>query len=209
MQVSAHSPDLVRAQARAGQPGDIPRQRGETRRRTASPCSRRAIRRAVPLVRELTPRDGAALDEVFAGLSPRSRYLRFHAPLHQLSRRFRATLLDVDGRDRLALVAVVCTAEGPRAAGIVRLARTGPREAEVAIEVADAMHRQGIGRLLLTTLGHRATELGLTHLTAEVLAENTPALALFRSVFPDGPTRRADGILTVTCRLAAVLDPPV
>ncbi|MDT3441420.1 GNAT family N-acetyltransferase [Pseudofrankia sp. BMG5.37] len=208
MTVSLCSPDRTQAQARAGQVGGVPRQRGETRRRAAAPCSRRAIRRAVPLVRELTPRDGAALDEVFAGLSPRSRYLRFHAPLHQLSSRFRATLLDVDGRDRLALVAVVCTPEGPRTAGIVRLARTGPREAEVAIEVADALHRQGIGRLLLTTIGQRAGELGLTHLTAEVLAENTPALALFRSVFPDGPTRRAGGILTLTCRLPAASDIP-
>ncbi|WP_007508292.1 MULTISPECIES: GNAT family N-acetyltransferase [Pseudofrankia] len=204
MTVSIYSPDRAQAQSRAGQVGGIPRQRGEGRRRAAAPCSRRAIRRAVPLIRELTPQDGEALDEVFAGLSPRSRYLRFHAPLHRLSSRFRATLLDVDGQDRLALVAVVCTPEGPRAAGTVRLARTGPGEAEVAIEVADALHRQGIGRLLLTTIGQRAAELGLVCLTAEVLAENTPALALFRSVFPDGPTRRADGILTLTCRLAAV-----
>jgi len=199
--VSTYPPARAQAHGRAGLSGGLPRQRGEGRLRAAEPCSRRAIRRAVPLVRELTPRDGAALDEVFAGLSPRSRYLRFHAPVHQLSDRFRTALLDVDGRDRLALVAVVCTPDGPRAAGIVRLARTGAHAAEVAIEVADELHRQGIGRLLLTTLGDRAAELGLTRLTAEILAENTAAQALFRSVFPDGPTRRADGILTLTCAL--------
>jgi GNAT superfamily N-acetyltransferase len=201
MSVSVYSPDRASGPARAGEAGGVPRQRGGGRWRSDTPCSRRAVRRAVPLVRDLRPSDGAALDEVFAGLSPRSRYLRFHAPLHRLSSRFRATLLDVDGRDRLALVAVVCTPDGPRAAGIVRIVRTGPRTAEVAIEVADTLHRQGIGRLLLNALGRRAAELGITQLTADVLAENTAALGLFRSVFPDGPTRRADGILTLTCRL--------
>ncbi|ADP82001.1 GCN5-related N-acetyltransferase [Pseudofrankia inefficax] len=200
MTVSTPSPMHAHAQAGA-RTGRQPRQRGDGRR-AASPCSRRAIRRAAPVIRELRPDDGTILDEVFAGLSERSRYLRFHSPLHRLSDRFRATLLDVDGRDRLALVALVCTPDGPRPVGIVRLSRTGPGDADIAIAVADAMHRQGVGRQLLTALGDRAAELGLTRLTAEILPENTAAAALFRAVFPHGPTRRGGGILTLTCHPA-------
>ncbi|MBL7496813.1 GNAT family N-acetyltransferase [Frankia sp. CNm7] len=204
MTVSTYPP--VRAQARAagqsGGPGGIPRQRGgQARRPATSPCSRRAIRRALPMVRELTPDDGAILDELFAGLSERSRYLRFHAPLHRLSERFRASLLDVDGQDRLALVAELCTSEGPRPVGMARLSRTGPGTAEIAVEVVDEHHRRGVGRQLLTALGARATELGLTTLAAEILAENVAAQSLVRSVFPSGRTYRADGVLTLTCSL--------
>jgi hypothetical protein len=35
-------------------------------------------------IRELGPADGDVVDMVFAGLSPRSRYLRFHGPVGEL-----------------------------------------------------------------------------------------------------------------------------
>lgn len=67
--------------------------------------------------------------------------------------------------------------------------------------MVDAYHRRGIGRELLTALADRAAQRGLRTLTADVLAENVGAQALLRAVFPDGPTRRAHGVLTLTCRL--------
>jgi hypothetical protein len=57
-------------------------------------------------VRPLGRDEGALLDTVFTGLSPRSRYLRFHSPVHRLTESVRRSLLEVDGRDHVALVAV-------------------------------------------------------------------------------------------------------
>ena len=57
--------------------------------------------------RLLTSDDGATVDAVFAGLSERSRYLRFHTAMPRLTGSVRRSLLDVDGHDRAALVAEV------------------------------------------------------------------------------------------------------
>ena len=105
-------------------------------------------------VRPLRRDEGAVLDTVFAGLSPQSRYLRFHSPIPQLAAPVRRALLAVDGRDHVALVAM---ARG-EPVGIARLIRDRlrPDEAEVAFEVVDAWQRRGVGRLLLTALAERA-----------------------------------------------------
>ncbi|HXV93793.1 MAG TPA: hypothetical protein VD813_10875, partial [Pseudonocardia sp.] len=55
-----------------------------------------------PLGRAEAP---AAVDAVFAGLSPRSRFLRFHSPVPRLAPGVRERLTDLDGHARVALVA--------------------------------------------------------------------------------------------------------
>ena len=164
------------------------------------------------VVRPLRPDEPDVVDAVFEGMSMRSRYLRFHAPVRQLPPRYRQVLTDVDGRDRIALVAELPPADvsaggtadgtgGParRPVGIARLIRTGPEQAEVAVSVVDAAHRRGVARALLTALDERATALGLRQLHAYVLAENTGALALFRSVFAQGPAVFEGDAIRLTC----------
>jgi GNAT superfamily N-acetyltransferase len=139
-------------------------------------------------VRPLRADEGALLDAVFAGLSPHSQYLRFHAPVHHLTGHARRALLDLDGRDHLALVA---TSEDGEPVGIARLIRDPARaaEAEAAFEVVDAWQGRGVGRLLLTALAEQAVRLGIGRVHALVLTANAAAMALLRSVFPVCLTR--------------------
>ncbi|WP_018504376.1 GNAT family N-acetyltransferase [Parafrankia discariae] len=131
---------------------------------------------------------------MFAGLSPRSRYLRFHAPLGTLPAAHRRALADVDHHDHIALVAVEC-----HPLGIARLIRTGPAEAEVSVAVVDTAHRRGVARRLLAELDRHAVAAGVRELHANVLAENSAALALFRASFAQGPCVVEGDVLRLTC----------
>ncbi|GAA1211380.1 hypothetical protein GCM10009608_54750 [Pseudonocardia alaniniphila] len=136
-------------------------------------------------VHPLAPEDaGLAVDAVFAQLSPRSRYLRFHSPVHRLTGPVRAGLVDLDGRCRAAVVAVVGAPDGPGPVGIARLARSGPESVEIAVAVADAWQRRGIGSRLVTAIAELAESLGYTTLSGAVLPENVAMLGLVRRIFP-------------------------
>lgn len=155
-------------------------------------------------IRHLGTDDGATVDTVFAGLSERSRYLRFHAPMPRLPGAVRRRLLAVDGRDRVALVGEVPGTSGPLPVGIARLGRTGPTQGEIAIAVVDEWHGLGIGRRLLTELTELAGRSGYSLLHAYVLPENRQVLRLLESVFP-GATRHWDGwVLQVDCPVRTV-----
>jgi len=139
-------------------------------------------------VHPLAPEDaGHAVDAVFAQLSPRSRYLRFHSPVHRLTGPVRARLVDLDGRCRAAVVAVVGRPDGPDGpspVGIARLARSGPGSVEIAVAVADAWQRRGIGSRLVTAIAELAEGLGYTTLSGAVVPENVAMLGLVRKIFP-------------------------
>jgi GNAT superfamily N-acetyltransferase len=154
-------------------------------------------------IRPLRRDEPDVLDALFEGMSAQSRYLRFHAPVPRLVNSLRTALLDVDGDDRVAVVAEVTTPDGTVPVGIARLGRTGPDEAEVAIAVVDAWHRRGIGRRLLTDLGEIASGLGYRRMHALVLRENAVAVHLFRAVFPDTRGRFADGVLRLEWRIGS------
>ena len=151
-------------------------------------------------VRSLRRDEGAVLDTVFAGISPRSRYLRFHSPVGDLGPQLRRALLAVDGWDHVALVAVSGRGEP---VGIARLIRDPLRshEAEIAFEVVDAWQRRGVGRLLLTALADLAEPLGVRRVHALALPENTAAMALLRSVFPVCLARRDRDATELVCLL--------
>lgn len=148
-------------------------------------------------IRDLRRNDGAVLDELMARLSPRSRYLRFHAAVGQLNAMTRGALLDVDGRDHLALV---CEVDG-RAVGVARLIRMrgDPRAADMAIAVVDDHQRLGIGGQLLQALRDRARDLHIEQLEADLLSWNVAALRLARRVFPYLITRRDCGVIHLIC----------
>ena len=151
-------------------------------------------------VRTLRRDEGELLDTVFAGLSPRSRHLRFHSPVARMTAPVRRALLAVDGRDHVAVVAVSARGEP---VGIARLLRDRlrPDEAEVAFEVVDAWQRRGVGRLLLTALADLAEPVGVRRVHALVLPENTAAMALLRSVFPVCLARRGRDAIELVCLL--------
>ena len=157
-------------------------------------------------VRPLRRDEPDVLDALFDGLSARSRYLRFHAPVPRLISGLRTALLDVDGNDRVALVAEVTGPDGTVPVGIARLGRTADDEAEVAVAVVDAWHRCGIGRRLVTELAQIAAGLGYRRMHALVLPENAAALSLFRSVFADARGRYSEGVLRLEWRIDSPAD---
>jgi GNAT superfamily N-acetyltransferase len=60
-----------------------------------------------------------------------------------------------------------------------------PTQAEVAFVVADKFQHHGIATMLLQQLAQQARGSGITHLSAEVLAENKPMLSVFHAAgFP-------------------------
>ena len=124
--------------------------------------------------------DTATLTAVLEQMSARSRFLRFGLRTDALSDRELHRLADVDGRDHVVLVATAGPDRRPVAVGrYVRLAPSGDR-AEVAVEVADAWQRRGVGTALLRRLIVHARHGGVAALEAAILAENAGARRMLR-----------------------------
>ncbi|HET6508176.1 MAG TPA: GNAT family N-acetyltransferase [Baekduia sp.] len=139
------------------------------------------------LIRPLTSEDGAELRRGLEHLSPRSAYRRFlGTPPSPTSATVRY-LTDVDHVNHEALGASdPASGHGIAVARFVR-DHADPSRAELAIAIADAWQRRGLGTLLLDALATRARAVGITTLTGLVLADNTGMLKLFDHL---GPTRR-------------------
>lgn len=134
-------------------------------------------------VRLLRADDEERLCRLFYRLSPESVYRRFftlytHPPAGALRQ-----LADVDHDRRDAMVAVV----GDEIVGVARYSALDgrPGEAEVAVVVEDAWQGRGLGRRLLDCATSLARLHGMTTLSATVLAENVPAIAMLRAAYPD------------------------
>jgi acetyltransferase len=133
------------------------------------------------LIRHLRFTDREMYRDAVAGLSPRSRYLRFAAPLPRLSESQLDQMMDFDGTRHVVYAALT-----PGENNIVGVARfvsvPDPlRSAEVAIAVADDWQGAGLGFALLARLVERARQIGLRRLIAITLSENRVAGRLARS----------------------------
>jgi GNAT superfamily N-acetyltransferase len=153
------------------------------------------------LIRTLGRDEADLLDDVVARLSPHSRYLRFHSPIRVLGSEVRRALSDVDGRDRIGLVAEVDDGSAVGIAHMIRNEATGGTEAEVALAVADDWQRRGVGRALVTELAARARTVGVDRLTARVLPGNAAARGLFRASFEISLTRLDRDVVLLTALL--------
>lgn len=145
-------------------------------------------------IRELGPGDGDVVDAVFAGLSAHSRFLRFQAPVAELSAATRRSLTALDGHTHVALAAF---AQG-RPIGIVRIMDLGDGRGELAVEVVDRWQGCAVGTRLLQAARERAAELGYRELVGEMLLVNAAAYAAVRRVFLVTHVRRHGSELTVS-----------
>lgn len=168
--------------------------------RPAKPTSRRPRIR----LRDLGPDDGHVLDAVFAAMSSRSRYLRFHGPMPSLPDSMRRVLATVDGHQHVAVAAEARVGRRWQPVGIARLVQTEAGRAEMAVEVADAFHGQGIGTRLVRAVRDHAVRLGLRRVVAEILAENEAMLAVFRREMVAAHAERDGDVVRMTWR---VVDP--
>ena len=118
-----------------------------------------------------------ALIQAFIGrLSLASRYQRFFLALHELSAPVLEHLVHADAQSEAALLALT---EQREVVGLVQY--VGPEtleSAEVAVVVADAWRRVGLGARLLMHLERVATAAGVEHVEADILRDNIAAIEL-------------------------------
>jgi GNAT superfamily N-acetyltransferase len=133
------------------------------------------------VLRPLHPGERKPVLEVFAGLSERSRRLRFLGAKPRLAERELDWLVDVGCCGREAVVAV--DQESGETIGIARFVRdAGTPEAEIAFEVVDGWQGRGLGKRLLADLAALARAQGILRFRALVANGNTPALRLVRGL---------------------------
>jgi acyl-CoA synthetase (NDP forming)/RimJ/RimL family protein N-acetyltransferase len=127
-------------------------------------------------LRPITPDDGERLVTFYEGVSDQSKYFRFFSPMPRLSEKDVHRFTHVDHRDRVAFVLTVAD----QIIGVGRYDVVGPGLAEVAFLVQDRHQGRGVGQLLLEHLAQAARERGVNRFEAEVLAENSRMLQVFR-----------------------------
>jgi acetyltransferase len=160
-------------------------------------------------IRPIEAADATFIHEFVASLSSETRYLRFMAPVKQLSSYVLDRLTRVDERRDAALVAIVIADGDDRVVGVARYAGNADVEScDFAIVVADDWRRRGLGSFLLTLLIDTACARGLKRMGGDVLAINGPMTAFAKahgfsvSRSRDEPTclrveRRLDGAPSV------------
>ena len=131
-------------------------------------------------LRQVGPGDRDGMAALFARLTPESRYQRFLSPKRELTPRELTFFTDIDHLNHEAIAAV--DQRDDSIVGVARYVRHPDRAdvAELAIEVADAFQRMGIGTTLTSLTIQHAHANGLTSLTATTLWENHAARRLLR-----------------------------
>ena len=125
------------------------------------------------LLRPIRPEDAEAEQRFIRRLSAKSIYLRFHAPLRELSeeRLIRFTQIDYDRE--MAFVATDMQDDVEEIHGIARYTRNPDRTScEFGLVVEDAWHGRGLGGALLSALEACARERGLREMIGFVIADN-------------------------------------
>jgi acetyltransferase len=125
------------------------------------------------LIRPIHPQDETLVQSFVRGLSPRSRYFRFHNAIRELDPRMLHAATHVDYRRHLALIAEWFDGDAEVEIGAARyFVRKDGATAEFAIAIADAWQRQGLARHLLQRLMAIAEQRGLERFEGDVLEEN-------------------------------------
>ncbi|HET8768444.1 MAG TPA: GNAT family N-acetyltransferase [Pedococcus sp.] len=148
---------------------------------------------SVAHLRPITPADASAVHRFHAGQSDESIYMRFFAPLRQLSERDVTRFTTVDYHDRVALVATV----RGEIIGIGRYDRITPTSAEVAFNISDHFQGKGIGSVLLEHLAVIAWDSGIEEFTAEVLPQNRKMMSVFGDAGYEVSRRFEDGVVSL------------
>ncbi len=139
-------------------------------------------------VREARPADERRIGDFLAGLCLEARRLRFFTGGVDLPTM--TSMIAASGPDRLGLVA---EDECGAMVGHAICIDAGDARAEVALEVADAVHGEGLGTVLVERLAELAERRGISTLVAEVLPENRAMLDVLRDGF-DAHVKWSDGV---------------
>ena len=149
---------------------------------------------SVAHVRPIVPDDAERLRTFHAGQSEESIYLRFFAPLRELSNRDVHRFTNVDHHDRVALVATV----RDDIVGIGRFDRIDEHRAEVAFNISDHFQGRGVGSVLLEHLAMIGQEVDIQRFVAEVLPQNRKMINVFREAGYDVTHGFEDGVIALS-----------
>jgi acetyltransferase len=128
--------------------------------------------------RPVAPGDAGMIGELLAGLSAQSLFLRYCMPMPRMApetvARETARLGQLHSTRQLTVVALASVGDLEQVIAVAELARDAgsPTIAEIALVVADAYQRAGIGSALCDYLVAVARRQGLAALRVMALAEN-------------------------------------
>jgi acetyltransferase len=156
------------------------------------------------LVRPIHPQDEPIVQSFVRGLSPRSRYFRFHNAIRELDPRMLRAATHVDYQRHLALIAESFDGgvETEVAAARFVARRDEPRTADFAVAVADAWQPQGLARRLLERLMQVAADRGVRRFSGDVLEGNLAMLNLVGDFGFDIAPSAEPGVLAVSREIA-------
>ncbi len=139
---------------------------------------------ASPLrLRSITPSDRSGLTRFYAGLSPDSRIARFHGTAPTIPEPTATFFCGPDYQHREGIVAECLDAAGePEIIGHVCIEPISADAAEMAVAVADAWQRHGVGRAMLAGAIAWAQIHGIARLVASMQCGNPAMFALLRSM---------------------------
>jgi acyl-CoA synthetase (NDP forming)/GNAT superfamily N-acetyltransferase len=149
-------------------------------------------------IRPAQPGDFDAVRQMHASMSPDNMYLRFFSLSPQNADREAQRICGTTGPGQVAMLAW----RDATVVGVASYDMNDPADtAEVAVAVADGMHRHGIATLLLEHLVSIARQRHVRAFTAETLVENSAMLRVFADA--GLPVRRhfSDGVVDVTIPL--------
>ena len=154
-------------------------------------------------LRAIRPDDREKLREGFFKLSKSSVRARFFSIKRDLTPAELSYFTEVDFRHHVALVAELQNGSERLPVGVGRFVQNQaqPDHSEMAITVIDELQGQGIGRILLFRLVDCARELGVRHLDATVLAQNTRMTRLLRKTGLPLHSSLDEGIRTLSLAL--------
>lgn len=133
-------------------------------------------------VRPVRPADAETIQEFVRRLSVTSRRLRFFSPIRELTPAMLARITDSAGRGRV----LIAEAHDGETGCMVAMAQYAPSDddggtCELALVVADAWQRLGLGHSLLEMLIQSARDARYVRAVADVLHDNEAMLALGRA----------------------------
>jgi RimJ/RimL family protein N-acetyltransferase len=144
------------------------------------------------LIRQVQAADVPLVADIFARLSPISRWMRFLAAKSHLTAAELRYLTDIDHHDHEALAALDHPAG--HGLGVARYIRHvhDPHAAEIAVTVVDDWHRRGLGTELMSHLSDRARRGGIRRFTALISPDNEAMAGLLRRMSAELIRQEAD-----------------
>ncbi len=125
------------------------------------------------LLRPIRPEDAQAEKRFVSRLSPETMYLRFHAPLRELTTERLVRFTQIDYDREIAFVAIDAAGEQEEIRGVARYTRMPDGfSCEFGIVIEDAWQGRGLGHALMTAIEETARSRGLTEIIGYVLKDN-------------------------------------